>query len=115
MLSQRSLLTQEQQRVANTQRLRQTLAERRAKFQARQCAHCQAELFRPESDIICDYMLTDETWQAAGFLVTEVACLKCAEERLGRDLTLEDFTKVILNRTIRWCIQHGIRPWRPDR
>lgn len=43
------------------------------------------------------YMLKDEVWAATGFQVKENACLKCVVERLGRYLTVEDFTRVPQN------------------
>lgn len=91
------------------------LAERRRIFEARVCVRCGVEMFKPDSTVICDYMLTPEVWASCGFSPKEVSCLRCAEKALNRPLTVEDFLPAIINRTILWCIGRGIRPWNDDR
>lgn len=47
------------------------------------------------------YMIRDELWMAAG-MRDGFLCIRCLENRLGRRLTPEDFTKVPIN---------GASPW----
>lgn len=101
--------------VVDSRRLKEKLAERRRAFEARVCVRCGVEMFRPNSTIICDYMLKYEVWNSCGFAPNEVACLRCAEETLSRPLTIEDFLPTIINRTLLWCIGRNIRPWLDDR
>lgn len=101
--------------VVDSRRLKEKMAERRKIFEARVCVRCGAEMFRPNSTIICDYMLKHEVWNACGFAPNEVACLRCAEEVFGRPLIVEDFLPAIINRTLLWCIERGIKPWLSDR
>lgn len=37
------------------------------------------------------YMAKDEVWAAAGLNPNDIACLLCFQQKLGRDLKLEDF------------------------
>jgi hypothetical protein len=43
------------------------------------------------------YMLTDEVWEAACPKRSGMLCIGCAEDRLGRRLTADDFTDAPLN------------------
>lgn len=44
------------------------------------------------------YMVTDEVWEAAWPKRYGMLCIGCLENRLGRELTAEDFTDAPINR-----------------
>lgn len=71
----------------------------------KQCAGCKIYFLR-DGKIVdwWDYMVEDAVWKEARFLKTEVACLPCLENRLGRQLVLEDFTNARCNNTIRYLL-----------
>ena len=43
------------------------------------------------------FMVHDSVWESAGYSPYDLACRPCLEKRLGRPLTMEDFTLVPLN------------------
>jgi hypothetical protein len=44
------------------------------------------------------YVVTDDTWTAAGLHPSVYCCLACLERRLRRPLTIDDFTACLVNR-----------------
>lgn len=90
---------------------KQARERQREAFLNEQCVRCGVRL-NADPEVICDYMATNESWLAAGFKPTDVACLCCFEARLGRDLREDDLKAVIINRLLRYCLRAGFRPWR---
>lgn len=75
-----------------------------------ECFHCGHEA--------CYFMVTKKVWnqarEAAGMtrtlayekgLMGEYLCLWCVEKLIGRDLNLDDFPKLRINREIRWALK----------
>jgi hypothetical protein len=82
----------------------------------RLCAHCGIRLFGSEnSEVICDYMATDEAWEKVGFKKKEIACLACFETRLDRDLREEDLSSAVINRLLRHCLRANFKPWKTQK
>lgn len=52
------------------------------------------------------YGVSDELWAAAG-MVEGVLCLDCLQKRIGRDLTIFDFTNYPINEGIRFGYNLG--------
>jgi hypothetical protein len=48
------------------------------------------------------YMVEDDVWQAAGLGYSNNVCLLCLTRRLGRELTLDDFTDAGCNGLLRY-------------
>jgi hypothetical protein len=62
---------------------------------ARGCRDCSTSDFEM-------YMVKDEVWAAAGMKTrVGILCLKCLSKRLGRKLTLDDFTDFAVNGWLR--------------
>lgn len=54
-----------------------------------------------------NYYLAREVWKATGLERFDgVLHLACVEKRIGRRLTLEDFTDAPLNDQVRWVAEH---------
>lgn len=47
--------------------------------------------------VVEGFMVHDELWQSAFYSKKELACIACLEKRLYRPLTVNDFTKSIIN------------------
>lgn len=60
------------------------------------CLHCQEPMGMDY------YMVTDQVWISAGVPEKAELHLTCLETRLGRRLTIEDFTDVPVNQMIRF-------------
>jgi len=54
-----------------------------------------------------DYMVKNSIWNESGSKRGEVLHLRCLEKRLGRLLTVEDFTEVPCNSLIFWAFERG--------
>jgi hypothetical protein len=49
------------------------------------------------------YMLRNDVWAATGHKQQGYLCIGCVEQRLGRTLTRDDFTDVLLNNLSHRC------------
>jgi superfamily II helicase len=50
--------------------------------------------------ILSEYMLRDEVWTCVMRRKNDRICIECAEKRLGRDLTIDDFKQVPVNKSV---------------
>lgn len=62
----------------------------------RVCCVCKERTWRTARGGM-DYMLKDEVWAAAGFTRTDLACLFCFEDTIGREVNEDDFSDAIVN------------------
>jgi hypothetical protein len=89
------------------------LREIRDRRLARTCVVCGVYVYT--EPVMIDYMVDDAVWEAAGFTKTDLACLGCFENRLGRAVVETDLTNAVVNRSLRWMIRNGHAPWRSPR
>lgn len=73
---------------------------RRQKAEDFVCSDC-AELE------LSGYMVENSVWREAGAHRFELLHLECLEKRLGRPLTIEDFTPAPINHSIRWALRRA--------
>jgi hypothetical protein len=64
-------------------------------FEGRFCKDCGVDTF----EINEYYMVTKDLWRQYG-VKRGMLCIACLEKRMGRSLTLDDFTDCILNRVM---------------
>lgn len=67
-----------------------------------ECPHCGQSVGRDY------YMVTDETWALAEVPIDSQLHLLCLQERIGRPLTIEDFTEAPVNMLIHFG--YGLAP-----
>jgi len=72
-------------------------------FFKRTCVHCGGKPWTS------DYMLKDSVWSEAGLKPRDLCCIQCAEVKLGRDFTINDFADVPVNNAIRLGYRMGLR------
>ncbi len=54
------------------------------------------------------WMVKDEVWEQISDVVDDcILCMSCAERRLGRDFTIDDFTEFPINNVIRFGYEIG--------
>ncbi len=64
-----------------------------------------------EDICVDDYYLNNDVWASMGLGRHDGRLhLKCAENRLGRPLTLDDFSPAPINNTIRWAATRLAHP-----
>jgi hypothetical protein len=76
----------------------ETLKKRFKESRERRCAACGT------FDPLCNYMVTNAAWKAAGFRAKDVACWSCFVVRLGREVRLEDVPSYPINNTLIWAL-----------
>lgn len=68
------------------------------------CQDCEADM--PEC-----YMVRNDVWEDAGMPRAGHLCLECLPKRLGRSLTIDDFTDAPINKMIHIGYQLGRREY----
>ena len=91
----------------------EAMESRLPKNAERFCAHCGAKAYEEVEEengvrkhrlIAMEYMLKDAIWREAGFSHHDIACLGCVEQRLGRNMTLDDFNPYPINTMVKWLL-----------
>lgn len=58
------------------------------------CRYCVCSQCGGNND---DYMVHDHVWASAGFEPRTIACIRCLEKALGRQICVSDFTLAPIN------------------